>query len=90
MALSTQTLDFKAKRDQVRSMTIDAIQWSIADCIATLEPSKEMDMLDNGYREGYYQDEISVLKAELNRRERQTELQSLKEKVRMIERDLKE
>jgi hypothetical protein len=54
-------LDFAAKTKKAKTMSDEALEHSIKDC---------MDCVDKGIDQGYYQDEASVYRQELNKRKK--------------------
>ena len=59
-----KVMDWNAKEAQAAGMTSEALEHSIKDCIQARDAMKGW----NPQMEGYYQDEASVYRRELNRR----------------------
>jgi len=55
-------LDWSAKEDAARKMSVSALYYSIDDCLEAAKAARLTDL------EGYYHDEASVYRAEINRR----------------------
>lgn len=58
-------IDFKAKKAQAKKMTTEQLEWAINDC------KEAIDCFPEGEKAGYYQDEIHVFAAELQKRRKQ-------------------
>jgi hypothetical protein len=57
-----KTADWNALAAKARGMTICALEYSIRDCVATIRAWPD------GENAGYYSDEASIYRTELNRR----------------------
>jgi len=60
--------DFAAGAEKAKGMSDDALHYAILDIKKTLPASRSLDRQDGGDREGWYMDEASVYKAEIDRR----------------------
>jgi len=59
-----KVLDWKTKEARARKMTVEALEFSVKDCVEARDAMRGW----NPEAEGYYQDEASVYRRELNRR----------------------
>ena len=66
-ASGSATLDWEATAARATGMTVDQLEWSIADCIEAGKCAFEIELA--GYRvgksQGFYHDEASVYRAEI-------------------------
>ena len=68
MNKATEQFDFKAGAERAKAMSTMAIRFALADILETLEHSDALDRTDGGNRGGYYRDEATVLRKELQKR----------------------
>ncbi len=65
---ATKQIDWNAVADLARGMSVEQINYAIADILETLPNSDAFDRADGGNRGGYYRDELSIYRKELKTR----------------------
>lgn len=68
MAIQQQKCDFSLHERKARGMDIEALKYTIADCVSAARIHDEMDRQGIPNNSGRYWDEYHVYSAELNRR----------------------
>ena len=68
--MSTQQLDWDATRNRAQRMSLEALVYAISDCYSAAKSARLLEAFGGKVlkTEGYYMDELSVYRQELNRR----------------------